>query len=74
MKTRQNDDLLPGQTRLLILRIWQPPSSQPEQGYIRLQDTHSGEVVYFKDWAGLFDYLQTLDILPPHLSRKENHP
>lgn len=64
----------PAQTRLLILRIYQPSHSQTGQGHIRLQDTHSGEVVYFKDWAGLFDYLQTPGILPSHLSRKENHP
>lgn len=65
---------LPGQTRLLILRIWQPPPSQPGLGYIRLQDTHSGEVVYFKNWAGLFDYLQNLDILPSHFFQKEDYP
>lgn len=51
----------PSQTRLLILRIWQPHSSQLGQRYIRLQDTHSGDVIYFKDWQALLHYLQDLE-------------
>jgi|GEM_PF-4873928 len=51
----------PTQTRLLILRLWQPTPSQTGQRYICLQDTHSGDVIYFKDWQALLHYLQDLE-------------